>query len=213
MKISQLCDLSGVSVPSIKFYLREGLLPSGERTSANQAEYGDAHVERLRLIRALIDVGGLPVATARRVLEAVDARELPLDYVFGVAQYAVSDATVYEPVDPDSHGLRIVDETIQRMGWAVTSENPGRHGAARVLDTYAELGHPYLAEISEGYAHAAELIARSDLDAVAKRGDVRDMAETVVVGTVLGDGLVASLRRIAQEHIAHQLFGENRSNA
>ena len=53
MKMSQLCETSGVSVPSIKFYLREGLLPAGERTSATQAEYGPEHVERLRLIRAL----------------------------------------------------------------------------------------------------------------------------------------------------------------
>ena len=213
MKISQLCDQTGVSVASIKFYLREGLLPSGERTSANQAEYGDTHVERLRLIRALIDIGGLSVATARRVLEAVDSTELPLDYVFGIAQYAVSDATLYEPVDPESIGLRTVDAVIERMGWDVTDENPGRHGAARVLDTYAELGHSHLAEISQNYVEAAELIARSDLDAVAKRVDVRDMAETVVVGTVLGDGLVASLRRIAQEHIAHQMFGTHRRNS
>ncbi len=213
MKISQLCDQTGVSVASIKFYLREGLLPSGERTSANQAEYGHTHVERLRLIRALIDIGGLSVATARRVLEAVDSTELPLDYVFGIAQYAVSDATLYEPVDPESIGLRTVDVVIERMGWDVTDENPGRHGAARVLDTYAELGHSHLAEISQNYVEAAELIARSDLDAVAKRVDVRDMAETVVVGTVLGDGLVASLRRIAQEHIAHQMFGTHRRNS
>lgn len=213
MKISQLCDQTGVSVASIKFYLREGLLPSGERTSANQAEYGDTHVERLRLIRALIDIGGLSVATARRVLEAVDSPELPLDYVFGIAQYAVSDATLYEPIDPESIGLRTVDAVIERMGWDVTDENPGRHGAARVLDTYAELGHSHLAEISQNYVEAAELIARSDLDAVAKRVDVRDMAETVVVGTVLGDGLVASLRRIAQEHIAHQMFGTHRRNS
>ncbi|HOW02220.1 MAG TPA: MerR family transcriptional regulator, partial [Rhodoglobus sp.] len=83
MKMSQLCETSGVSVPSIKFYLREGLLPAGERTSATQAEYGPEHVERLRLIRALIDIGGLSVATAQRVLEAIDSPDLPLSYVFG----------------------------------------------------------------------------------------------------------------------------------
>jgi DNA-binding transcriptional MerR regulator len=213
MKISQLCEASGVSVPSIKFYLREGLLHSGERTSPNQADYDAGHIERLRLIRALIDVGGLSVATAHRVLEAVDARELPLDYVFGVAQYAVSDTTLYDDVDAESTGLQVVDAAIERMGWSVTAENPGRHGAARILDTYTGLGHEHLAHIPDGYAHAAELIAQADLDAVATRNDVRDMAETVVIGTVLGDGLVASLRRIAQEHISHQMFGAPRSNS
>jgi hypothetical protein len=32
------------------------------------------------------------------------------------------------------------------------------------------------------------------------------MAETVVVGTVLGDALFAGLRRIAQEHSSHTMF-------
>ncbi|MCU1439024.1 MAG: putative transcriptional regulator [Rhodoglobus sp.] len=211
--MSQLCEASGVPVPSIKYYLREGLLPSGERTSANQVDYSDAHVERLHLIRALIDVGGLPVATAGRVLAAVDSPDLPLSYIFGVAQYAISDADLYDELEGPSDGTAIVDETIERMGWKVTDENPGRRGAARILDTYARLGRDELAAIPEGYAKGAELIARADLAAVATTSDVRDMAEIVVVGTVLGDGLVASLRRIAQEHVSNEMFANPRSES
>lgn len=206
MKISQLCDVSGVSVPSIKFYLREGLLPAGVHTSATQASYDDIHVERLRLIRALIDVGGLSIATARRVLEAVDTTDLPLTYVFGIAQFAISDASLYDTVDPGSTGLAVVDAAIQRRGWTVSDENPGRHGAARIIDTYETLGHENLATLSENYLDAAELIARADLDAVAQSHEIADMAEVVVVGTVLGDGLVSSLRRMAQQHISSELF-------
>jgi DNA-binding transcriptional MerR regulator len=213
MKMSQLCEASGVPVPSIKYYLREGLLPSGERTSANQVDYSDAHVERLRLIRALIDVGGLSVATAGRVLAAVDSPDLPLTYIFGVAQYAISDADLYDELEGTSAGAAMVEETVERMHWNVTDENPGRRGAARILDTYARLGRTELAAIPEGYAKGAELIARADLAAVATTSDVRDMAEIVVVGTVLGDGLVASLRRMAQEHVANELFPSPRSES
>jgi len=206
MKISQLCEASGVALPSIKFYLREGLLAPGERTSANQAEYDESHVERLRLIRALIDIGGLSVATANKVLAAVDSRELPLSYVFGVAQYAISDASLYEPVDADSLGLKAVEAAVERKGWVVTDDNPGIQGAARILDTYAGLGHDGLAQLSEGYLEAAELIARDDLAAVGRQTAVEDMAEVVVVGTVLGDALISSLRRIAQQHVSYQVF-------
>ncbi len=206
MKVSQLCEASGVSLPSIKYYLREGLLPAGERTSANQAEYDESHVERLRLIRALIDVGGLSVATAQKVLAAVDDKSMPLSYIFGVAQYAISDASLYDPVDPSSPGVEIVNSTIERMGWMVPPDSPGREGAARIINTYAELGHDHLVEISDEYAQAAELIARSDLRAVGRRAEIGDMAETVVVGTVLGDGLVASLRRMAQAHVSYEVF-------
>ncbi len=206
MKMSQLCETSGVSVPSIKFYLREGLLPAGERTSATQAEYGPEHVERLRLIRALIDIGGLSVATAQRVLEAIDSPDLPLSYVFGVAQYAISDTSLYADVPEGSAGTTQVNDLIESTGWLVSDENPGRRGAARVLDTYADLGQNHIGEHLAAYAEAAELIARADLAAVAHQTDVADMAETVVVGTVLGDALNASLRRMAQEHVSYQVF-------
>ncbi|CAA9274079.1 MAG: Regulatory protein MerR, partial [uncultured Actinomycetospora sp.] len=72
MRVAELSRRTGVSVASIKYYLREGLLPPGERTSPNQASYGDDHVRRLRLVRALIDVGGLSVVGTRDVLAAID---------------------------------------------------------------------------------------------------------------------------------------------
>ncbi len=206
MKMAQLSEASGVTVPSIKFYLREGLLPAGERTSATQATYTDTHVQRLRLIRALIDIGGLPVATARQVLAAVDTDAMPLSYIFGIAQHAISDADLYAPIAPDSAGLERVRAAVERMGWTVSDDNPGMRGAARVLDTYAALGHHELAEIAPEFTEAAELIARADLAAVARSAEVADMAQVVVVGTVLGDALIASLRRIAQQHVSYQLF-------
>jgi hypothetical protein len=39
MRISELSKASGVSIPTIKFYLREGLLPQGRLVAANQANY------------------------------------------------------------------------------------------------------------------------------------------------------------------------------
>jgi len=67
MRIGELARRSGVSIPTIKYYLREGLLPPGAATAPNQASYGEEHLHRLRLIRALLDVGGLTVAAAREV--------------------------------------------------------------------------------------------------------------------------------------------------
>ena len=206
MKVSELCQVAGVPLPSVKYYLREGLLQAGERTAANQAEYGPEHVERLRLIRALIEIGGLSIATAKRVIEAIDTPDLPLSYVFGVAQYAISDASVFAEVGSDSPGLAAIDALLAERGWAVTPENPGRHGAARVLDALAGLDRANVVDQLGAYADAAERIARADLTAVGAAGDLADMAETVVVGTILGDTLIASLRRIAQEHVSYQVY-------
>ena len=53
MKISELSERSGVPVATVKFYIREGMLPRGEALSTTRAEYGEEHLTRLRLISAL----------------------------------------------------------------------------------------------------------------------------------------------------------------
>ena len=78
MRISELSDVTEVPVPTIKFYLREGLLPRGRSIATNLADYDESHVRRLRLIRALTEVGGLPLTMVRTVLGAVDDPDLPM---------------------------------------------------------------------------------------------------------------------------------------
>lgn len=89
MRISELARRSGVSVGTVKYYLREGLLPPGEATSATQAQYTDEHVTRLGLIRALLGPGRLSVAAARDVLAAVDDPELSAHQVIGAVHGAL----------------------------------------------------------------------------------------------------------------------------
>ena len=88
--MSQLSEATGVPVPTIKFYLREGLLAPGARSLPNQANYDPSHVRRLALIRALLVLGQLSVAAARRVLDAIDS-ELSLPEAFEIAQHAASE--------------------------------------------------------------------------------------------------------------------------
>ncbi|MBR7833828.1 MerR family transcriptional regulator, partial [Actinospica durhamensis] len=91
MRIGELSAASGVPLPTVKYYLREGLLPAGERTARNQADYGPEHLARLRLIRSLVEVGRLSVTDTRRVLAAADDPQLPLDDVLGETHRAVTN--------------------------------------------------------------------------------------------------------------------------
>jgi DNA-binding transcriptional MerR regulator len=68
MRMAELSERSGVPIATIKYYLREGLLPQGTPVSATRADYGEAHLRRLRLIRALIEVGEVPVAGISAIL-------------------------------------------------------------------------------------------------------------------------------------------------
>jgi len=206
MRMSELSDRSGVAIPSIKFYQREGLLPGGERTSANQAQYDEGHLARLALVRALIDVGGLSVSSARAVLAAIGKTEMPVEWVFGVAQRAASKSIPLADVVPSEAAFAEVDALSATRGWAIDAHNPGRPIAARVVETYRAMGHDALIAGLGAYADAADIVAAADLGAVASVSDRAAKIETVVVGTVLGDTLFAGLRRMAQQSLSQKQY-------
>src|SRR2546430_15817976 len=47
VRISDLSRQTGVPTATIKFYLREHLLPPGAMTARNQADYGSGHLRRV----------------------------------------------------------------------------------------------------------------------------------------------------------------------
>ncbi|MCC6552634.1 MAG: MerR family transcriptional regulator [Polyangiaceae bacterium] len=69
LKISDLASRTGLSVPTIHFYMREGLLPPPPRkTSRNMAYYDESFVTRLRLIRRLQEERRLPLRVIRSLI-------------------------------------------------------------------------------------------------------------------------------------------------
>jgi DNA-binding transcriptional MerR regulator len=70
IKMSELAKRSGVSAPTIKHYIREGLLPGPEvRTSRNMAYYDARMVGRLRVIKQLQAERFLPLRVIGELLE------------------------------------------------------------------------------------------------------------------------------------------------
>lgn len=199
MRIKELSNRSGVSVPTIKYYLREGLLPAGELTSPNQATYAEAHVRRLRLVRALIDIGGLTIAAVRDVLAAADAPEETVGRILYTAQESISTQPELPRDEAWEQAERSVAELVERHGWQVRAESRAWRTVAAVLVSARELRHGDWTAKLDIYAEACERIAAADLDYIAGIPDVDAMLEGVVVGTVLGDTLVTALRRLAHQ--------------
>lgn len=202
MRISELSKQTGVSSATIKYYTRENLLPAGTRSGYNSTDYDQSHVVRLRLIRALIDTGGLSVETTGRVLVAIDDHDMPPTRVFGIAQQAVPRAVA----EPSQWALEQVRSIMRERGWATTAANPGIAMAASALDGFAATGRTDMSQLASGYAVATDLIAEADIDNVAKDAGLDRQAETVVVGIPLGDALLAGLRRIAQESLTFRRY-------
>ncbi len=67
--MSELAERAGLSVPTIKYYVREGLLPPAPvKTGRTMAYYDQAYLDRLRLIRSLREEHFLPVRVIKQIL-------------------------------------------------------------------------------------------------------------------------------------------------
>lgn len=209
MRVAELSRTSGVPVPSIKYYLRAGLLPPGERTAPNQADYDDRHVHRLRLIRALIEVGGLSVAAVKEVLESVDAQGANLHEALGSAFAATLPVRTAEESDHAETARRTAAELIERHGWLVRPDSKNLDALVSALAVMYQLQQHDVATIVELYADHADKLAAREVAWVAERGDIDAVVEAAVVGTFIGGAVFNAMRVIVHESVSQQTLAPN----
>ncbi|MFI9024973.1 MerR family transcriptional regulator [Streptomyces sp. NPDC053560] len=207
MRIGELSRRTGVAVPTIKYYVREGLLPAGRLTSPNQADYDETHERRLRLVRGLIEVGGLSVSAVREVLAAVEDTDRPVHKVLGAAHNSLTPPPGVE--SEELAGAReAVAALIERRGWKAAAGHPAGEALAAALATLRSLGHGRFEEMLDVYADACERIATADLAYVGAVAEVERLIEGVVVGTVIGDAVLSAMRRLAHTDASARIYGE-----
>ena len=206
MRISELSRASGIPIPTIKFYLREGLLPSGRRTAPNQASYGEEHIRRLRLIRVLVEVGGLTLASVRRVLETVDRDDASLHDILAAAHTGLrrEEAAGDGVADAVRHE---VDAWLDALRWDLAPNSPPRDELAATLGALRRLGWPVGPEIFARYAAHADALAEAEIAYVASLQDRQAAIEATVIGTVLFERAFSALRRLAHERHSRIRFG------
>jgi DNA-binding transcriptional MerR regulator len=209
MRISDLSRKTGLPVSTIKFYLRDGLLPPGEPTGRNQARYGESHLRRLGLIRALTTVGRLDLTSVRTLLLAVEDEQVPLAELYDAVHRAVAHAHAHAlPAKPENIDQvhTEIDRFIARLGWKVGPDAPGREPLALVLATLRDLGCECDIDAFTPYAHAARRIAAQEMDRPPANAGEADRLGVVVRGVLLEVALT-SLRLMAERHEAIQRFG------
>ena len=194
MKMSELSERSGTTVATLKYYLREGLVPAGESLGATRADYSEAHLQRVRLVRALIDAG-VSVAQSKRVVETLDSPPTSRHDLLGKAQYALPAS------HPDVAVSAEVTDLVAGLGWQVSPDSPALRSLTGAIAAARSAGVPLEPESLTGYARATEGIAAVDVAAVP-RDDLTAALHRVVAGTVLVDPVLAALRRLAQEHVS-----------
>ena len=195
MRISELSRTTGVPVATVKYYLREGLLPPGHATGATQAQYDDHHVARLRLARALVQVGGLSIAAARDVLTALNTAGDSWHHVLGVAHSALPPQ-----IRTDTSPARAI-ELMRDWDWPVTPGAPALRQLEQALQALDEVGAPVDPDRLAKYAQLAREIAEVDVAGVPTTTP-EEAATTVVIGTILWEPVLLALRRLAHEAVS-----------
>jgi DNA-binding transcriptional MerR regulator len=211
MRISELSRHSNVPTSTIKFYIRDGLLPPGERSHRNQAQYGEDHLRRLDLIRALRDVAGLSLDVVRAVLEQFERSSPDADPV-GPALEVIFRAPERDRNQAEQAELDTVRSEVsalmEQVDWVLPQPDSGRHylNIDSIADAVVQLRkyiEPDL-EVDQlrRYAQAAwlfsEAVYESFEDRVPRPGDdLIDPTRIAVLGTLLVEPLVSAWVRTA----------------
>ncbi|MHB9853893.1 MerR family transcriptional regulator [Streptomyces krungchingensis] len=212
MRLAELSERSGVPIATIKYYLREGLLAPGRQINARTSEYDEEHLRRLRLVRAMIQVGRVPVAKVREVLGHVDDDSLGRTIRLGAAMWALPQ--VPEPDEDDEFVQAAEQEVItllDRLGWENTKRLTTISSAYRSLvvamAALRRIGYDWEAELLEPYAELMHRAAVLDLNLLETQPSGAEQIEFAVLGAILIEPVLQALHRLAQEEETTRRYG------
>nr|WP_238558956.1 MerR family transcriptional regulator [Rhodococcus rhodnii] len=197
--MAELVERSGVPLATIKYYLREGLLMPGAPTSATRAEYGDEHVRRLALVRALAGVG-LPLPRIKAVLDVVDSPEPGLFAALGTA---IAQLPPYPTDDVDERYPR-ARAAADVIGLTFDPDYPAIAQLEQALARAESAGIPVTPERLAAYGEHAFGVAKYDVEHLPRGRE--DAVRYAVVGTAVYEPVLTALRRLAHRDLASEML-------
>lgn len=218
--MSELAKRSGVPAPTIKHYIREGLLSGPEvRTSRNMAYYDARMVARIRVIKELQAERFLPLRVIGELLEPPPSDRIRAERDRAQRQALTALAPALEPRGGNTRrkrsevqktfGLTRAElESLEKSGVLELrgeGDTAGYGGAdLRLLDVLADLrrlglgeifpvslGEPYLAAVRKLVELEIDIFRHRVLSAGALPMPVPEIARHAVA---LGERLIVSLR-------------------
>ncbi|MBN1883133.1 MAG: MerR family transcriptional regulator [Deltaproteobacteria bacterium] len=72
LKISELEKITGVPQSTIRYYVKEGLLPKPEKINKSMAYYDESCIDRIALVRNLQENKYYPLSVIKNILKSID---------------------------------------------------------------------------------------------------------------------------------------------
>jgi DNA-binding transcriptional MerR regulator len=130
ISIGELSRLSGVKVPTIRYYEQVGLMPAPPRTEGNQRRYGPTEVSRLNFIRHARELG-FEIEAIRELLAMSENPDRSCADADAIARRHLAE------VEWRIGQLTALRAELQRM---VSECSHGRVGACRVIQVLSDHG-------------------------------------------------------------------------
>jgi len=230
VKMSELSKRSSVPAPTIKHYIREGLLPGPEvRTSRNMAYYDPRLANRVRVIKELQAERFLPLKVIGELLEPSPSDKLRSERDAAQRRALTQLAPVVEP-ELGRH-RRKRSEVMKTFGLTRSEldgleksgvldlvgdgETAGYAGIdLKLLDILADvrksgLGDVFPASVAEPYMAAVKKLVELEIDIFRHRvlsdGTPSNVADIAKVSVALGERLILALRQKLLPGLLEQL--------
>ncbi|MET0955136.1 MAG: MerR family transcriptional regulator [Cryobacterium sp.] len=190
-------ERSKVPTATIKFYIREGMLPPGETEGSRRASYGDDHLARLRLIRALHTVADLPLVRIKAVLGLLDHPDAESGNLLREAISAIGDPGIVDGT-PTPHAAVAMPSFVP----GYEAHEPAMSMLDEALVAIEDAGVVVTPARLELYSRAMFTIAEAEVAAIPL--DPKEAVKYTVLGTVVIEPLLIALRRLAQQSLANK---------
>ena len=206
MQLKELSERSGVSAASIKYYLREGLLPAGEAIHATRAQYSARHVERLELIQSLRRIVGLNIEQIRGLLKMADDGA-PRLVLLAAVQRVVLDL---DTPAASSGEVRTppADAVVRLRNWP-DYPSDARNALNAHLELMESLDIPVSGKLLDTYSKAMDDVAGLDIAVTTATGSVDQLILTAAVGMHMHSQLLLKLLAFAQASHAIRRYDQD----
>lgn len=128
ISIGQAAKMTGVKVPTIRYYEQIGLLPSPVRNDGNRRQFGPADLHRLTFIRHARELD-FEIDAIRALLTLQDDPAQPCATADSIAKERLAD------IEQRIRSLKLLRMELKRM---IEGCGRGRVGQCRVIETLAD---------------------------------------------------------------------------
>jgi DNA-binding transcriptional MerR regulator len=193
MQLRELSEAAGTTPATIKFYLREGLLPPGDTVHATRASYSPKHIKRLQLIHALRRIVGLSIEQVHGILTLADDGVPQLALLAHVQRVVLGLGS-----DTGNVARTAAADAVVRMRDWPDAQSDARDALDRHIALMEGLGITLPLELLNQYSRAVDAIAGLDLELTTAGNDTDDVILTAAIGMHMHSQLMLKLLALAQ---------------